>query len=742
LILTALVPMRGVAGSSGPKAEIVAPRLLEDPGAAYPGRALDERYHAEHPEPVEVALVLELTAEGNVERATVETPRGHGFDEAALEAARRLRFVPATRGGKPVAAKIRYRYVFDRPPPPPPRAPTSAPGPGAPAHQAEAAAPARPGTPEEVIVRGRRHEPTGSSYTRAEVRLIPGAFGDPFRAVDTLPGVTPLATGLPFFYVRGAPPGNVGYFLDGVRVPYLYHIGAGPSVVQPAMVDRVDVYPGAYPARFGRFAGGIVSADTNEPVPEFHGEATLRLFDVGGLVETGFAGGRGTVLLGGRYSYTGALLSVAAPEVHLDYRDFQARISYDLTSNDSVSVFGFGAYDLLEQNRILRFGSEFYRADVRYDHQLAKGRVRTAVTLGYDRTNAAVFLDEDKRAMTDRSIGLRTEVDTELAPGVMLRTGANATLDAYRLEGATYVDVENPENQPVESMFQPRIDHATGAWVDLTLDASRSVQIRPGLRADLFGSGGAAAVGVDPRLSASFEVTDGVRLIPAVGYVHQPPSFVVPLPGIAPPLGDGLQRSLQTSGAAEVDLGDATTLGSALFYNLFWDMTDAFGTSHGDAADFDIRSQGYAYGAEFFLRRRLTKRFGGFVSYTLSRSVRSARGHGFVSAFDRTHVANAAFSYELGRGWRVGSRFLFYTGTPRWNEKPGEPIVSGTSGVAREPSFYRVDLRIEKRWGLRGSAWISFVAEFLNATLHKEVWPGGDIVGPISIPSLGVEAGF
>ena len=110
-------------------------------------------------------------------------------------------------------------------------------------------------------MQGERAPPATTSYSRAEVRQIPGAFGDPFRAVETLPGVTPIASALPFFYVRGAPPGNVGYFFDGIRVPYLFHVGIGPSVVQPALVERVDLHPGAYPARFGRFAGGIVAAE-------------------------------------------------------------------------------------------------------------------------------------------------------------------------------------------------------------------------------------------------------------------------------------------------------------------------------------------------------------------------------------------------------------------------------------------------------------------------------------------------
>lgn len=43
----------------------------------------------------------------------------------------------------------------------------------------------------------------------------------PSRRREAMPGVTPVASGVPYFFVRGAPPGNVGYFVDGVRVPLL-----------------------------------------------------------------------------------------------------------------------------------------------------------------------------------------------------------------------------------------------------------------------------------------------------------------------------------------------------------------------------------------------------------------------------------------------------------------------------------------------------------------------------------------
>jgi len=33
-------------------------------------------------------------------------------------------------------------------------------------------------------------------------------------------------------------------------VPYFYHVGIGPSVVHPAIIERVDLYSGGYPARY------------------------------------------------------------------------------------------------------------------------------------------------------------------------------------------------------------------------------------------------------------------------------------------------------------------------------------------------------------------------------------------------------------------------------------------------------------------------------------------------------------
>ncbi|MBW2526607.1 MAG: TonB family protein, partial [Deltaproteobacteria bacterium] len=61
----------------------------------------------------EVILKLDIDEDGNVTRQEIHVPGGHGFDEAAQEAAKKLKFSPARRAnGNPFAARILYRYEF------------------------------------------------------------------------------------------------------------------------------------------------------------------------------------------------------------------------------------------------------------------------------------------------------------------------------------------------------------------------------------------------------------------------------------------------------------------------------------------------------------------------------------------------------------------------------------------------------------------------------------------------------
>ncbi|MFP2924908.1 TonB family protein, partial [Pyxidicoccus sp. 3LG] len=104
-------------GQARPEAGMVAPPALEPPKllefaeAPYPAEAEQARLEAT------VLLRLTLDAQGQVTEAEVQEPAGHGFDEAAREAALRFRFEPAKRNGTPMPSRIAYSYEFRLPPP-------------------------------------------------------------------------------------------------------------------------------------------------------------------------------------------------------------------------------------------------------------------------------------------------------------------------------------------------------------------------------------------------------------------------------------------------------------------------------------------------------------------------------------------------------------------------------------------------------------------------------------------------
>jgi TonB family protein len=758
----------------------------------------------------DAAVVLELIveADGIVSRADV-LEGAEPFAEHAKQAVLAWRFDPARRGDTPVAARIRVRVEFHQEQPlnapsatgPTPPPVTSVPPTPAPLTQ-------RPTAPEaalDVTVRGYRHEIGQTTLSATDVREMPGAFGDPFRAIEALPGVMPVVSGLPYFYIRGAPPNNNGFYIDGIRVPLLFHVGIGQGVIHPGLVDRVDFYPSVAPASYGGFAGAIIAGQTREPATTFHGEANLRLIDAGTLLEAPFDSGRGSVLVAGHYGYPGPIIGAITPDVKLGYWDYQARTTWRIADRDTLGVFAFGSHDYLATMQsgfsIEQLVSDFHRVDLRYDHALNDGRVRVAVTLGHDSQGATPTY------ATDTSAAVRLEFDQTLSPTLRIRAGAAARFDDYGFkQTATPVDERGRSLAPeVPSTADPPPTNVTaGAHADVVWRVAPRVEIVPGVRVDMFESSRANAVAgsartrttlpaFDPRLSARVTITDDLAWLSSFGLSHQYPTLrvgslpaaVVSVPGFA--LGSArLQTVAQASQGAEIALPADFVLTATGFVSGWWGLTDLTATCYqimpptspanttGEPrpeppyqCPDDDPVKGRAFGVELLVRRPLSKRLSGWLAYTLSRSTRAAHfptldgGEAVAtvpSEFDRTHVLSAILAYDLGSGWHAGGRFVFYTGAPYSLLAGSVPVPPYNS--RRMPGFFRLDLRLEKRWALGRDGWIAFVLEGQNVTLSKEVTGLGldcvglmsaeagtthctqSKVGPITIPSVGVEAFF
>jgi hypothetical protein len=633
---------------------------------------------------------------------------------------------------------------------PPNVAPTSTGlAPPSPASAPSASAPAAGDAPIEVTVHGKKPPgPVGADQvTPSDARAIPGTFGDPFQAIAALPGLTPMASGLPFFYVRGAPPADTGYFIDGVSVPTLFHIGPGASIVPEALVDHVDFFPGAAPARYGRFAGGVIAGQTTEPSPVSRGEGSVRLFDASAFVETP-VGESSNVVVAGRYGYPNLLLSIFAPTLSLHYGDYTFRWTRSLSDSDRISLFALGAYDHEEDKTqsLVPIDSQFHRIDLRYDHRWSTGSLRVATTFGYDRTSGNVPASVDE-TVESTSARFRVELLERLGAHAELSAGADADALHYAY-GVNQGTVPSPAS-PVGS------EVVAGAYADVTLHLLPGVDLVPGARIDEYrpssGLPGPTTLAFDPRLAARVTLSRTVTWVSTLGLAHQEPSYVVPIPGLRVDPTTGLQKVYSIAEGAELRLPWSLKARVTGFFNADRDVSDFVATCGASLACTSVTSvDGSTYGLEVLVERALTRRFGGWVSYTLSRAERVLDNTLYLSPFDRTHVLSAVAHYDLGRSYSAGVRATYYTGRPDIPPEPG--VVPSASIQHRLPDYYRFDVRLDKRWDLGGRQWITVVAEFFDATLTKEAVDykcnfltrqcTAEYIGPIALPSLGLEGGW
>src|SRR5207244_3684648 len=146
---------------------------------------------------------------------------------------------------------------------------------------------------------------------------------------------------------------------------------------------------------------------------------------------------------------------------------------------------------------------------------------------------------------------LRSELSRRLGPGATLQAGLDTRLDRFGLE-ANRRSLNYPD---YTTLFPPRIDTVSGGYLALQLEPARGIHVAPGVRADIYSSQGSAAVGIDPRLSAEFDVGRSLRLLHSLGIAHQRPNFTAQVPGAqVADLANGLQWALLWSSGVKLKL--------------------------------------------------------------------------------------------------------------------------------------------------------------------------------------------
>ena len=88
----------------------------------------------------------------------------------------------------------------------------------------------------ETTVRAKKPPAAVTRYelSQPELTIVPGTFGDPLRVIQNLPGVARTPFGLGALVIRGSSPNDSGVYVEGHRIPILYHFLVGPCVLTPS----------------------------------------------------------------------------------------------------------------------------------------------------------------------------------------------------------------------------------------------------------------------------------------------------------------------------------------------------------------------------------------------------------------------------------------------------------------------------------------------------------------------------
>jgi len=741
-------PPSAASSSPGapPAGAVVLPRLLADPGVTYPASALSEGLREE----VTVVLTLEIDATGAVRKATVDAPHGHGFDEAAVAAAEKATFAPATRGGVPFAARIKFQTVFR--PPSVPVAPAK-PAPDKPVDKAPPGAPdkpvdkAPPGTPDkppgqaasppgtagagaaqavvDVDVRGERQprEVTRRTLTKQEIAFLPGTNGDALRSLQSLPGVArppPFGAGL---VVRGSAPRDTTYFVDGTPVPLVYHFGGLSSVLPTEVLDKIDFSPGNYSAAFGRGMGGLVDVGIRDPKSDgLHAMAQLDLIDArllaeGPILDTGWK-----FLIAGRRSWFDAWLGPVLQATNAPvtasarYYDYQVMLEKDPTPTSSLRLLFFGTDDAIDvlgsnPNAVrsptgpgLDLHTAFWRLQARYENRLREGTQLRAVLAGGQDTND-ISTGNTFFSVAEAPITGRVELSQKVRRGIVANVGVDVLFSPYDVHirrpapSIPGAPSGGPLEPPLETS-QSGTRYLTGLYTEWEIQPWRGLRVVPGLRLDY--SSATKSWDLSPRINLRQDLSRGfprTTLKAGMGLFYQPPQSLETDPVFGQP-NLRSNRSLHTDVGLEQQISRQINLSVDVFAKRLDQLvTPADGNT----------GEGVAFGTEWLLRYEPDDRFFGWIAYTLSRSDRVAQSTATPALinYDQTHVLTVLGSYDFGHGIRAGLRFRLVSGNPYTPVTQGaydattgnyQPVLASPPNGSRLPLFHQLDLRFDKTW--------------------------------------------
>jgi outer membrane receptor protein involved in Fe transport len=136
---------------------------------------------------------------------------------------------------------------------------------------------------EEISVYASRYAIDGGlaeprEVSPTDIERVPGSHDDALRALHSLPGIATNASARP--YIRGSLSEDVLVRYDGIGLLDPFHLKNFQSLISaidPAGIERIEVFSGGFPVRYGTRSGGVIdiTAPTYQSGHEYRANVSL-----------------------------------------------------------------------------------------------------------------------------------------------------------------------------------------------------------------------------------------------------------------------------------------------------------------------------------------------------------------------------------------------------------------------------------------------------------------------------------
>ncbi len=611
-----------------------------------------------------------------------------------------------------------------------------------------------------VVSKKARKEVTKQTIQVQELLKVPGTSGDAIKVVQNLPGVSRAGGLSGQVIIRGSSNRESEVFIDGFRVPLLFHFGGLTSVYNSELLQDVSYYPGGYSAKYGRSLGGIIDVKTRDVITKkdnknIHGFVDIDLIDTSAMFEIPIDDDSG-IAIAFRRSYIDTVLPALLPDdvsniiIALPvYYDWQLQYNNQITKKDKITFALYGSHDNFElflgkptgdPNIVGSFGFTTYFSTIKtsWEHKFSKNLV-SDLSIGLQYASNDIFLgDLVQFNISSWTVLIRENLEYKLNSNLTFNFGIDSFSQFYKADvlAPTFSSAEqnSAEFEPIGSYEKQRqIEEGSTSYPAIYIEAVGTFgkfKAVPGVRFDYFQNSNELTV--DPRLAIFYTISDDWLLKASNGVFHMPASIEQTDSFVGNP-NTKAQYSIQYSLGAEYRVNDDITTSLEFFYN---DQRDLIVSSDEKVViDGEVTSEmvnndgeGRAYGMEIFIRHNLSKRFFGWISYTLMKSER--KEHPWedweLFRFDQTHILTILGSYKLPYGFEFGARLRYVTGSPKTpitssifdsDNATYTPLYGKPLSERNEP-FFQLDIRVDKTWQFK--LWtLTAYLDIQNVTYYK-----------------------